>query len=91
MVESSRRDFLKMFGIGAAVVAAPNVFVSPQLEATMTYVPEVTVAETIDPMKLYYHLGIKSTVLVDDVCYLYQYRTLKGLKLLGTQDLLPVE
>lgn len=53
MVESSRRDFLKMLGIGAAVAIAPNVIVAPEILA----MPVENVI--IDKMKLNYFIGDK--------------------------------
>lgn len=51
MVETSRRDFLKLLGIGAAVAVAPNVVIAPEVIA----MPTENVS--IDKMKLNYFIG----------------------------------
>lgn len=50
-METSRRDFLKLLGISATVAAAPNVLITPQVQAL-----EIPEAVVLDPLKLYYEI-----------------------------------
>ena len=51
MVETSRRDFLKIFGIGTTLALAPNVFVPTEIAAAVSKIPETA---RIDALRLNY-------------------------------------